>query len=1054
MKMRCLHENSLRAVLCLGAMFSTGVTLGALDWEDPEIIDRNKEPGHATLLPFPTVEAAREARATPYVQSLNGPWQFHWVKTPDERPRDFYLPDYDVSQWDTLPVPSNWQMHGYGIPIYTNIIYPFPKNPPHIPHDNNPVGSYRRTFTLPELWTGRRVIIHFAGVESAFYLWINGKQVGYSQGSRTPAEFDVTDYLRPGENLVAAEVYRWCDGSYLEDQDFWRLSGIFRDVYLVTRPEVHIRDFWVRCELDAEYRDAQLLVTPKVRNDGAESSPPMSLEVTLFDVRGQRVEANPPMQWQIAALARAQEAQETLRAGIANPLKWTAETPHLYQVLLTLRDEEGGVVEVVQCRFGFREVAILNGQLCVNGRPIYIKGVNRHEHDPDTGHTLSEASMVQDILLMKRHNINTVRTSHYPNVPRWYELCDQYGLYVIDEANIESHGIGYRPNETLGNKPLWQQAHLDRTQRMVERDKNHPSIIIWSLGNEAGDGVNFQATSAWIHGRDATRPVHYEQAREKAHTDIVCPMYARIPQLIRYAEKNPDRPLILCEYAHAMGNSVGNLQDYWDAIERYPVLQGGSIWDWVDQGLRARRGTKTYWAYGGDYGEKPNDGNFCCNGLVLPDRRPNPSLLEVKKVYQNVKVHPDDPLAGKFRIQNKFAFVDLGFLELAWQLEEDGRIIQKGRQDCPNVVPGTTQEIELPLKALSSRPGSEYYLTVSFTLAQDEPWASQGHVVAWDQFPMPYEVPALAQADAMQMATLALSQDEDNIRFATPDFAVTLGRKSGTLESFVVKGKETLAGPLVPNFWRAPTDNDRGNKAPRRLARWKEAGPGRRVLDIEVRRVHAAHARVTVRSELGQGCGQWQNAFDIFGNGDVVVSSRFVPGPQLPELPRLGMQTALHRTLDRIHWFGPGPHESYWDRKTSAPVGRYRKSVADMVHPYVRLQENGNRVDVRWMALTDEEGHGLLVLGQPLLSMSAWPYTQEALETATHLYDLEAGDAITLNIDLGQTGVGGDNSWGARPHDQYTLKPQEYSYSFCLRPLFEEGPSIDERVREPRAVVK
>ena len=616
------------------------------DWMNPVITGINNEPPHATLMPFQDKETAQRGirEESSYFRSLNGPWKFHWVSRPADRPAYFYRPSYDVSAWKDIQVPGNWQLQGYDIPIYLNMTYPFKKDPPRIQEDFNPVGSYRRTFTIPPGWDGRQTFLHFDGVESAFYVWLNGRMVGLGKDSRTPVEFNITSFLKTGENTLAVEVYRWSDGSYLEDQDFWRLSGIFRDVYLFSTPQVHIRDFEVKTSLSDNYTKAVFSVASRVRNYGTSASSGHSVEVTLIEGDTVAARTTPIGKTDAEYIAPGAEAIIPVKATINNPRLWTAEAPHLYRVLLTLRDGAGNAIEYEQCLFGFREVVVRDGHLLVNGKPILVKGVNRHEHDPDLGHFMTEASMVQDIVQMKRHNINTVRTSHYPNTPRWYELCDRYGMYIIDEANIESHGMGYDPDQTLANKPEWLPAHMDRMQRMVERDKNHPCVIIWSLGNEAGDGTNFQAMSEWTHRRDPSRPVHYERAGLRAHTDIVCPMYSRIEQLLDYVKTRQERPLILCEYAHAMGNSVGNLQDYWDVIESHDQLQGGCIWDWVDQGFRRRMADgREYFAYGGDYGEKETDGDFCCNGLVLPDRTVTPKTLEVKKVYQNIKFIGNGP---------------------------------------------------------------------------------------------------------------------------------------------------------------------------------------------------------------------------------------------------------------------------------------------------------------------------------------------------------------------------------------------------------------------------
>ena len=589
------------------------------DWENPDVIGRNKEPAHATIVPYtdPVNALPGDRKASPWFKLLNGMWKFNWVPKPADRPLEFSNIDYDVEAWNEIPVPSCWELEGYGTPIYTNITYPFPANPPFIPHDNNPVGSYRRSFTVPRSWLNRETFLVFDGVKSAAYIWINGREVGYTQGSKTPAEFRITDFLQPGRNILAVEVYRWSDGSYLEDQDFWRLSGIFRDVWLFSTPRLHIRDFWAQPKLVREYNDAVLDLSVSVRNYDNADAGNHTVQAMLFDNSGRRMFDN-HLEKSVSVPSGGEVTLE-FEQYITEPKLWTAETPDLYTLLVMLKNSRGDVVEVESCRVGFRSSEILNGQLCINGVPIMIKGVDRHEHDPDDGRTITRESMIRDIMLMKQNNINAVRTSHYPNKPIWYDLCDEFGMYLVDEANIESHGMGYDPKKTLGNKPEWQKAHLDRTISMVERDKNHPSVIVWSLGNEAGDGVNFVATSKWIHDSDPSRPVQYERAGLEPHTDIYCPMYARIEQIEEYAKTHSDRPLILCEYAHAMGNSVGNLQDYWDVIYKYPVLQGGFIWDWVDQGLRKTLPDGTeFWAYGGDYGDTPNDGNFCCNGLVFP----------------------------------------------------------------------------------------------------------------------------------------------------------------------------------------------------------------------------------------------------------------------------------------------------------------------------------------------------------------------------------------------------------------------------------------------------
>jgi len=731
-------------ILSTFTLFNIAEKVKPLDWENPLMIGQNKELGHCTLMPYQNVKTAIAGNRfkSRYFHSLNGVWKFNWVSSPDQRPKDFYQPTYNVSKWKDIAVPLNWQMAGHGIPYYLNQPYIFKKNPPFINHEINSVGSYRRVFSIPKQWDDRQIFLHFDGVESAFYLWINGKKVGYSQGSRTPAEFNISKFLKSGANTLAVEVYRFSDGSYLECQDFWRLSGIFRNVYLFSTPRVHIRDFEVQTELDHEYRDARLRVVAKIRNYGNQAIEDPKIELQLLD-DNQKTGGLP-----IIAVADTRyiapdgESILTMEAEIQDPLKWSAEKPNLYTLLILLKDKNGNILEIESAKIGFLNVKIHNGQLLVNGKPILIKGVNRHDHDPDTGHFISEESMIRDIKIMKQNNINTVRTSHYPNDPRWYELCDQYGLYLIDEANIESHGMGYKPSITLANKPEWKQAHLDRIRRMVERDKNHPSVIIWSFGNEAGDGTNFEAASDWVHHRDSSRPVHYERAGQRPHTDIVAPMYARIPWLIKYAEKKQNRPLILCEYAHAMGNSVGNLQDYWDVIEKYDHLQGGCIWDWVDQGLRKKTENGfEFWAYGGDFGEEKSDRNFCLNGLVMPDRAETPKLWEVKKVYQNISVKANNLRKGEIIVENKFFFTNLDSFLTSWVLLENGKKIQSGTITATDIKPQTAKEITIPFKIKKTNPGSEYWLNIYFKLKDNTLWAAKGHVIAREQLIIPIYKP-------------------------------------------------------------------------------------------------------------------------------------------------------------------------------------------------------------------------------------------------------------------------------------------------------------------------
>jgi beta-galactosidase len=1012
------------------------------DWENLEVLQRNREPAHSTFIPFREageVLGSRRPEESPYFLSLNGTWKFHWSPVPAERPEAFHAGGFDDAGWDDIRVPCNWELQGFGIPIYTDTDYLFPADPPRVPHGDNPVGSYRRTFELPREWQGRRTFLHFAGVRSAMYVWVNGESVGYSQGSKTPAEFDITPYVRiDAANTLAVEVYRFSDGSYLEDQDYWKISGIERDVYLVSFPQVRIRDFFAVADLDSEYRDGVLYVDVEVVSHDPSVHGEYSLDFELFDRRD-----DPVFRRRTHGISLAGEDRDEVRfrQEIPRPRPWTAETPNLYTLVLSLRDSGGNSLEAVGCRVGFRRVEVRDGLLKINGRPIHLRGVNRHEHDPVTGRYVTEESMLQDIRLMKRFNINAVRTSHYPNAPRWYELCDEHGLYVVDEANIESHGMGYHPDVTLGNDPDWRAAHLDRIERMVERDKNHPSVIIWSLGNEAGDGVNFEAAYDWIKRRDPTRPVQYEQADLRPHTDIFCPMYARIHVLSDYASQRRERPLILCEYAHAMGNSVGNLQEYWDVIWAKDQLQGGFIWDWVDQGILA----ETHWAYGGDFGLEgtPTSGNFCINGLVFPDRLLHPHIWEVKKVYQPVKVVPVDLARGLVRIENRYDFRGLGHLLGEWSVRADGEVLAAGRIPGLRVPSRESRTVELPLPSIQPRPGVEYFLDVSFKASEESGMLPEGHEVAWDQFRLPFDSPR-TEAEEQRSAKLLSRRQGGRLVLSGEGFTYAFDLEKGSWTSLKIAGVELLlqAGPK-PNFWRAPTDNDFGNDMPQRQGVWKLAGLDPVIEHVEHRQNSNRDVIIEVTSWLPAVESRHSTVYHVFGNGDIIVSCRLTPGKmKLPDLPRFGMQMVLRGEFENMRWFGRGPQETYGDRKTGARVGFYQGTVMEQYHPYVRPQENGNKTDVRWAALTNAEGVGLLVVGDPLLEVSAHHFLPEDFDPGhakqqRHAVDLKRRDLVTFNVDLRQMGVGGDTSWGARPHPQYTLPAGEYAYRFRMRPFSE-----------------
>ncbi|HRX12707.1 MAG TPA: glycoside hydrolase family 2 TIM barrel-domain containing protein, partial [Draconibacterium sp.] len=776
------------------------------EWEDPAVFNINRTAPHANFIPFENERLALEnnANQSAYFHSLNGVWKFNIASNPEERPVDFYREDFDVSNWADIKVPGNWERQGFDTAIYVNTTYPFWQivkkhpTPPEIPAGYNPVGSYRRNFTIPENWDGRQIAIHFGAVKSAFYIWVNGKKVGYSEGSKTPAEFDLTEYVKSGENTLALEVYRWSTGSYLECQDFWRISGIERDVYLLATPKVHVRDFFVLAGLDENYQNGTFNLNVEVENFAGKDAGNYTVEalVTSFDKTKKIVE--------MKATSNISEktGQFNFDAKVENPEKWSAEQPNLFKLLIVLKDANGKTIEALSQNIGFRTAEIKNGQFMVNGKAVYVKGVNRHEHDPDFGHYITRESMLKDIQLMKEFNINTVRTCHYPNDPEFYELCDLYGLYVIDEANIESHGMGYG-EASLAKDAAWGPMHLDRTIRMIERDKNHACIVTWSLGNEAGDGINFVANAKWIKERDKSRPVQYERAGTEAHTDIVCPMYMSIDGLIRYAEGNPERPLIMCEYAHAMGNSCGGLQDYWIAIEKYPALQGGCIWDWVDQGLREvdNKG-RMYYTYGGDYGtNKPSDNSFCLNGLVNPDRKPNPQLWETKKVYQNIAIEALDLTTGKFKIRNKYFFTNLNEFNLSWTIKSAEGIVAHGTVADLNVEPLSEKTFTVNIPDLQNpKAGQVYVIKFSLTQKVRKGLVNAGHEQAWEEFELP--------AKAMQFTTIEnkdkvlVQLENDEMLAYGENFQLTIDPKTGIISSYLLKGTEMMKqGPRL-NFFR------------------------------------------------------------------------------------------------------------------------------------------------------------------------------------------------------------------------------------------------------------
>lgn len=1024
------------------------------DWENPKVVERNKEPGHATLLPYPDeASAAAGGRSTPWVRLLNGEWKFRLVDRPELVPERFFAPDFADGEWDTIPVPSNWQLQGYDRPIYTNVQYPFPPDEPRVPEDN-PVGLYRLSFTIPQDWDGRQIFIHFGGVDSAFYLWVNGTEVGYSQGSRLPAEFDITPYAKVGENTLAVQVFRWSDGSYLEDQDMWWLSGIYRDVYLFATPKLHIRDFYVRTDLDGKYTNGVLRVRAKVRNYACEAKEGANLEVKLLDAEGKPVFSEPLVE-SIGHVPGRQETAVDLSRSVENPHLWSAENPYLYTLLLILKDSSGQVLEVERCRVGFRQVEIRDGQILINGRPVLFKGVNRHEHDDVRGKAVTEESMIADIKLMKQFNFNAVRTSHYPNDPKWYELCDEYGLYIIDEANIECHGIAnigrYDYKIEPANDPDWLTAHMERCVRMVERDKNHPCIIMWSLGNESGYGPTFDAMAAWIHNSEPTRPVHYEGSihvpggKVSPSMDVISCMYPSLDRLRELAE-DPDenRPVIMCEYNHAMGNSNGNLKEYWETIRSYKRLRGGFIWDWVDQGLRkTSEDGEDYWAYGGDFGDEPNDKNFCINGVIWPDRTPHPGMWECKKVQQPVRVEAVDVLKGQLKVTNEYDFIDLSHLNITWELLQDGEVIESGQLPPLSTQPGQSDIVSVPFTKPELAPGAEYMLNLRFTLAEATRWADAGHEVAWEQFEVPFEVPRGPAVAVDEMPPVTCEDSQESVVVSGEQFRLVFDRKTGKITSWTYRGVELVtAGPAF-NVWRAPTDND----APRLAKMWREYGYDRMKQEASaVTAKQTAPAAVTVtttftaRAEGVEEGADYSLVYTVYGSGDVKVELDVTFGDSLPPLPRIGLVMGIPGRFENFTWYGRGPQENYWDRKAGYPVGLYCSTVSEQYVPYIMPQENGNKTDVRWAALTGDDGIGLLVVGNPVFEITAHHYTIDDFEKALHTHELKKREDITVTLDYRQSGLGG-GSCGPDTLPQYLVDALPTRFSLRLRPFSEKDAS-------------
>jgi beta-galactosidase len=1021
--------------------------------ENEQLLGINKQPYHATLMPYATrTEAAAAIRkASPWARSLNGQWKFNWVPRPEQRPVDFYKPDFDVSAWKEIPVPSNWEVEGYGTPFYRNNGYTFKKDWPRVmtePPRNftayverDPVGSYRRDFEIPEGWTGRRIFLTFAGVDSAFFVWINGQQVGYSVNSRNPAEFDVTDYVHAkGKNTLAVEVYKYSAGSYLEDQDMWRLSGIFRDVTLWSAPNVHIRDFSVVTDLDANYRDASVHVSAKIKNFSTHAAPGSQLAVELVDGQGREV-PGATGSVVVPALGPGEETSVSTTFAVAHPEKWTAETPSLYTTILKLNEPTGGV-EYISTRTGFRKIEIKDAVFMVNGVPVKLKGANRHENWPDTGHYVSEDRMRRDLELLKQVNANHVRTSHYTDDPRWYELADEYGIYLVAEANVECHGL----YGVLDREPRFEKAIVDRNIANVENLKNHASVLIWSLGNECGGGSNFLSALKQVKSLDPTRMTHYEAFKGHQPADIESHMYTKEAD-VEKAAQDPSRtqPFYLCEYAHAMNNSMGSVGEYNDLFDKYPKLMGGAIWEWEDQGIWNRRDPKhQYIAYGGGFGEFPNDHFFIHKGVVFSDRTPKPHFAELKRVYQWASFIPEDLTQGRVQIKNRYAFTNLKKFAASWTVSEDGVVIAHGDLGHLNVEPGQSTVVQIPVSHISAKPGREYFLQISLTLSQNEIWAKAGYEVATAQFELPLHDPAVKAATASVTPPLTLQKGDSTITVQGPGFSVAFDKATGNISRITQGGKQILAANGGPSLylWRAPHRNDDEWAA----KSWNQYGIKdlkTNSIKLDGEQVSGSEVRVHSTVEL-QGTG-WSAEHDaiytIHSDGKILVKNSFTPhGPRIP-LARIGVRMELDRRLNQFTYLGRGPMENYSDRMRGSDVGLYSSSVQKQLTPYPKPMDAGNHQDVRWAALTGVGMPGLMAEStDALLQMSALPYTDEELDSREYSVDLPQSDKTVLTLSAKTLGVG-SASCGPKPLEQYSVwsDPTDFSYVLQLLPAGEKG---------------
>ena len=1042
---------NLLTVACLVILPLTSIAQGERYKQitDPQLTSIRKEAPRSSFTSYTNEKdaAVNNRKDGTFRLSLNGKWKFNYVDSFSTRPTDFMLPEKNVSDWADIQVPGNWERQGFGIPIYVNTSYEFCSpgyapywdrpNPPYVPEEWNPTGTYRRDFTLPADWNGKEIFLSADGTKGAAFFYLNGQFAGMSKDAKTPARFNITQFVKPGKNVIAVQVHRFSDANYLECQDFWRLSGFERDVYLYAQPKLRIADFKVESPLDADYKDGILKLKVKVADSGKPVSTSYVLSYKLLDKDGKQVATSDYAVEAMPVSAPSQSTNEFIFDDniIRNPKQWTAETPYLYTLIISLREPENGeVLEATSVKVGFRTVEMKNHQLCVNGKPILVKGVNVHEHNEYTGHYVTEELMLKDFELWKKYNVNTVRTCHYPQQERFYELCDEYGMYVIDEANIESHGMGYNREVggTLANNPLFMDAHVARTVNMYERDKNHPSVIVWSLGNEAGNGVNFYKTYSLLKELDS-RPVQYEQAHLEWNTDICCPMYSRPADIEKYA-KNPKhtRPLILCEYAHAMGNSLGNFQEYWDIIEKYPLLQGGCIWDWVDQGINMPGQPADHYYFGGSFGDRPNDNDFCCNGIVTADRQVTPKLWEVKKVYQYITLEPN--AENSIGVRNRYAFLNLHDFNLRYVILKDGVPIAEEEFSLPDGKPGEHRAVQIPYSRYLTSEG-EYYLNLEIKLKKDCVWAKAGHIVATEQLllqksPNTGLQPVAVSASSKESLFKVVEEEKRYLFFRRPGVEITFDKKEGKLTGIRYNGDNMLH---LREGWSLNTFRFINND----VRKWQDTQTEVISFDWKWSEDNqSAIVTIQLQETVGDVKVPYTLIYRLYGNGEIDVDASFTTNDDF-NLPRLSLQAFFNPSLEQLEWYGRGPIENYRDRKNAAYVGKYQSAVNDMKESYARSQTMGGRCDTRWLTLTNKAGKGIKITAADTFDFSALHYTDK------DLFEIKYGHAlpdiyraeVVLNLDCIQRGLG-NASCGPGPRPAYEIqKNTVYKYAFRMSPF-------------------